>query len=242
MSNSSVISRKDMREPDRFQVVANQAASWLAARKKQALVAAAVAVVAIVAAGAFVAVQSSRAEAAGRATSGLLALAAAPVVAEPPAGTTEKTFRSEDEKQRAVVAAADEVLAKHGAGRIASLALLVKGDALFALKDWDKAAAEYERFLRDARKDDSLRFGALEGLGLVAEAKGDLEGAVRAYQRMGQEAPAFADRADVERARVLALAGKKDEARQILTSFATTHKESPLARQASQQLAQLGAK
>ncbi len=243
MANSSVISRKDMREPDRFQVVAGQAASWLAARKKQAGVVGGAAAAVIVAVGAFAAVQSSRADAAGRATAALLTVVGAPVVAKPDAApATQKTFPTEEAKQRAIVAEADRVLGAYGSSRPARLAILVKADALYALKDWDKAGAEYERYLADASKDDSLRFGALDGLGLVAEAKGDLAGAARAYERMAQQAPKFADRADLERARVLAAAGKADEARQILTKFAENHKDSPLAGQAAQQLAQLGKK
>ena len=37
MSKNAELSRKDMKEPDKFQVAANQAASWIAARKKAAV-------------------------------------------------------------------------------------------------------------------------------------------------------------------------------------------------------------
>jgi tetratricopeptide (TPR) repeat protein len=166
----------------------------------------------------------------------------AQVVAKPEAGSTQKSFPTDEAKQRAIVAQADKVLGAHGGSGAASLAVLVKADALYALKDWDKAAGEYERYLQLAPGDDSLRFAALDGLGLVAEAKGDLAGAAKAYERMAQQAPGFSDRADLERARVLAAAGKPDEARQILSKFAESHKDSALAQQAAQQLAQLGAK
>jgi len=241
MANSSVISRKDMREPDRFQVVASQAASWLAARKKKVTIVGGIAVVAVVVLGTAIAVQASRAEAAGAATASLLSTVGAPVVAKPEAGQPAKTYPTDEAKQRAIVAEADKVLATFGAGR-APLAVLAKADALYALKDWDKAAVEYERYLKAAPRDDSLRFAALDGLGLVAEGKGDLAGAAAAYQRMAQQAPGYSDRADVERARVLALAGKVDEARQLLGKFGEAHKDSILAQQAAQQLAQLGAK
>jgi tetratricopeptide (TPR) repeat protein len=242
MSNSTVIRRKDMREPDRFQVVANQAASWLAARKKQTALVGGAAALVVVAVGVVAAVQASRAEAAGKAASELLVTVGAPVIANPEAGSPQKSFPTDDAKQRAIIAEADKILAAYGSTRSADLAVLAKGDALYVLKEWDKAAAEYERYLKDAPRDDSLRFGALDGLGLVAEAKGDLPGAAKAYERMGQEASRFADRADLERARVLAAAGKVDEARQILSKFAESHKESSLNSQATQQLGQLGAK
>jgi tetratricopeptide (TPR) repeat protein len=242
MANSSVLSRKDMREPDRFQVVANQAAAWVAARKKQVALVGGAAALAIVGLAVVATVQSSRSEAAGNATSALLELVGAPVVATPSEGSTARTFPTEEAKERAVIAEADKVAAEHGGTRAGALAILVKGEALYALHEWDPAAAELERFLQAAPKDDSLRFGALGGLGLVAEAKGDLAGAAKAYERMAQDAPAFADRADLERARVLAAAGKKDEARQLLGAFAASHKDSPLAGQAAQRLADLGAK
>jgi tetratricopeptide (TPR) repeat protein len=242
MANSTIISRKDMREPDRFQLVATQAATWLAARKKQAAVVGGAAVAVILAVGVVATIQASRAEASGRATAELLGVVAAPVLAKPEAGSTQKSFPTDEAKQRAIVTQADGLLASYGSSRPAQLALLVKGDALYALKEWDKAGAEYERYLKAAPRDDSLRFGALDGLGLVAEGKGDLAGAAKAYQRMGQEAPKYADRADLERARVLAMAGKLDEARQLLGKFGESHKDSSLVAQAAQQLAQLGAK
>ncbi len=241
MANSSVISRKDMREPDRFQVVATQAATWLAARKKKVALVGGIAVAIVVAVGIAIAVQSSRAEAAGSATASLLGTVSAQVVEKPEPGSIQKSFPTDEAKQRAIVAEADKVLASYGGGP-AALAVLVKADALYALKDWDKAAAEYERYLQTTPADDSLRFAALDGLGLAAEGKGDLAGAAKAYERMGQQAPRYADRADLERARVLAAAGKVDEARQILTRFGESHKDSLLAQQAAQQLAQLGAK
>lgn len=242
MANSSVISRKDMREPDRFQVVATQAASWLAARKKHAAVVGGAAVLVIVAVGVFGTLQSTRSEAAGRATSELLAAVSAPVIAKPDPASTQRSFPTDEAKQKAIVAEADKVLAAYGSTRTAPLAVLAKASALHALKDWDKAGAEYERYLKEAPREDSLRFSALDGLGLVAEGKGDLAGAARAYERMAQEAPAFADRADLERARVLAASGKADEARQILSKFSENHKQSALGTEAAQQLAQLGAK
>jgi len=242
MANTPVITRKDMREPDRFQVVANQAATWLAGRKKQAVIAAGSAVALLLVIGIATSIQSSRSEASGAAVSGLLELVGAPIVAKPVEGTPYKSFPTEEAKQKAVIAEADKVIGEHGTGQPGAMALLVRGDAHYALKEWDAAGADYQRFLQAAPSDDSLRFGALSGLALVAEAKSDLAAAAAAWERMGKEQPRFADRADLERARVLAAAGKADEAKAILTKFGEAHKESSLAGAASQRLAQLGAK
>jgi tetratricopeptide (TPR) repeat protein len=161
------------------------------------------------------------------------------VSAAPIPGDAVPTFPTEEAKQRAIVAAADQVLGS-ASGGAATLAALAKGDAHYKLREWDAAKAAYDRFLGLAGRDDSLRFGALEGLALVAEAQGKLDEAAQAWTRVGQEAPAFADRADLERARVLAQAGKADEARQVLAKFAEQHKESPLSGEASERLARLG--
>jgi tetratricopeptide (TPR) repeat protein len=242
MANPSALSRKDMREPDRFQVVANQAANWLAARKKLVALVGAIAVLVVIAVGAGIAIQSSRLEQSGKATAGLLTLATAPITETVPAGVTEKTFATEEAKNKALVAEADKVLASSGVSQGTLLAVLVKADAHLGLKEWDAASAAYNRYLADAPKDDSLRFLALENLGLVAEEKGDLAAALQAYERMARDAAAYADRADLDRARVLAKQGKAADARQLLTKFPENHPKSTLSREAAQQLQQLGAK
>ena len=78
----------------------------------------------------------------------------------------------------------------------------------------------------------------------MAEAKGDLAGAAKAYERMGQEAPqALADRADWSGRGCWPRPGKADEARQLLEPVRRrTTRTPPLAGQAAQRLAQLGAK
>jgi tetratricopeptide (TPR) repeat protein len=240
MSKSTVISRKDMKEPDKFQEAATQAASWLANRKRHVVLAggAAVAVVLVVAIVALV--QGRREASAGTAGAELLAAVAGTVAQVQDPGAPGPSFPTEEAKQRAIVAAADRLLARYSGTGPGDLALLSKGDAHYALREWDAAKDAYEKFLGAAPSKDSLRFGALEGLGLVAEAKGDLEGAVKAYERMAKDAPAFADRADLERARVLEQAGKGAEAKTILAGFAKSHEKSLLVPEAAQRLVRLG--
>ncbi len=242
MSNTPALTRKDMREPDKFQNVASQAASWLAARKKLVAAVGGGAVLVIVAVGAVLAVQTHRLESSGQATSGLLAIVGAQVTETPPAGATEKTFPTEEAKNRAIVAEADKVLAAQGVSQGTLLAVLAKANAHLGLKEWDAASAQYSRYLAEAPADDSLRFVALENLGLAAEQKGDLPGAAAAYERMAKDAPAYADRADLDRARVLVAQGKAEDARQLLTKFGENHPKSLLTREAAQQLQKLGAK
>jgi hypothetical protein len=238
--STTVITRKDMKEPDKFQQAAGQAATWVAARRKQVVTAGVIAGAVIVLLVVLLSVQSIRARHAGANASEFLSTVGG-AVSTVPVGDAVPTFPTEEAKQRAIIAAADQVLSGGGSDATA-LAALAKGDAHFSLREWEPAKAAYGRFLDMASRGDSLRFGALEGLALVAEAEGKLDDAAKGWARVGSEAPAFADRADLERARVLAQAGKADEARQILTAFAEQHKQSPLTGEASERLARLGGK
>jgi tetratricopeptide (TPR) repeat protein len=240
MSKSEVLTRKDMKEPDKFQQAATQAASWIAARRRRVVALGAVAVGLLFLIAIISALRTRRDERAGAAAADLLSVIAGEVSAVPLPGLPGPFFPTEEAKQRAIVAAADRVVADHGGTPAAALASLSTGDAHLRLKEWDAAKAAYERYLADAPKDDSLRFGALEGLGLAEEGKGNLDAAAAAYDRLAREAPAFADRADLDRARVLAAAGKAADAKSLLAGFSERHKDSQLTAEASERLARLG--
>jgi predicted negative regulator of RcsB-dependent stress response len=77
-------------------------------------------------------------------------------------------------------------------------------------------------------------------VGLAEEGKGNHDAAAAAFERFGREAPAFADRADLDRARALTAAGKTAEAKELLSGFAEKHKQSQLTVEAADRLARLG--
>lgn len=242
MSKTDVISRKDMKEPDKFQQAATEAADWISRRRKHVVLAGAVAVGVVILIAVLETVNTGREQRAGAAAADLMATMGGEISAVPLPGLPGPFFPTDEARQRAVAEAAQKVIAGHpgtGAARVAALAL---GDARYRLKAWDDAKAAYERFLAEAPKDDSLRFGALEGIALVEEAKGNLDAAAAAFERLGKEVPAFSDRADLERARVLARAGKTADAKAILAAFGERHKESLLTADASERLARLGGK
>jgi tetratricopeptide (TPR) repeat protein len=240
MSSPDHLSRKDMKEPDKFQQTATQAAGWIASHKKP-VYAGLGAVAALVVISAIVsAVQTRREAHAGAAAGKLLENLSATVSSVPLPGRPGPFFPTEEAKQRAILASAEAILAEYGGTGPAELAALAKADAHLALREWEPATRTYEAFLAKAGKDDSLRFGALEGLALAAEATGDLAGAAAGFERLAKEAPAFADRADLERARVLAAGGKVDEAKQVLSGFGEAHPQSQLKAEAASRLARLG--
>jgi tetratricopeptide (TPR) repeat protein len=240
MSKSAELTRKDMKEPDPFQQIATKVAGWIGAHKQQAMLLGIAALVLVVAVAAVSAIQSSRAKHAGAEGAALLAAVSGEISAVPLPGSQGPFFPSDEARQKAVVVEADRLLADFPASGPAKLALLAKGDAHYRLGQLDPARQAYERFLAETDAKDSLRFGALEGLALIAEATGDLEASVHGWERLGKEAPAFADRADLEAARVLARAGKAAEARKLLEGFGDRHAGSALAVEASRRLAALG--
>jgi tetratricopeptide (TPR) repeat protein len=240
MSSHDVLTRKDMKEPDKFQQTATRAAGWMASHRKPVLAGLGLIVAFVVITAIVSMVQARREAQAGAAAGVLLETLSGTVSAVPLPGSPGPFFPTEEAKQRAVVASADAILAEYGGTGPGEIAALAKGDAHLALREWDAATQAYDGFLAKAGDDDTLRFGALEGLALAAEGKGDLAAAAKGFERLAKEAPAFADRADLERARVLAQAGQVDEAKQLLAAFPENHKESLLASEAASRLARLG--
>jgi tetratricopeptide (TPR) repeat protein len=242
MSTEDVLTRKDLKQPDKFQEVATSAVDWIAGHKKHARLLSIVAAVLVVAVIVAAMASRSRDEKAGALAYEVLRAVGGEVSAVPLPGVAGPFYATDAERQKAVVAEADRTLAEYPSSAAGRLALLMKGDAQFRLGEADAAIATYQKYLSEAPSDASLRFGALEGIALAQEAKGKLDDAAAAWERVAREAKPFADRADLERARVLAAAGKADEARKLLEGFAERHKGSTLASEASGRLARLGAK
>ncbi len=233
--------RKELKGPDWFQVKAAGTAAWVARNQKR-IAAGVVAVLAVlgVALGAS-AWQEDRQAKAGALLSRTLEAVDGEVSSTPLPEVGRQVFASAADRDRAVVAAAAEVVRSYPSTAAARTASLAAGDAHLRLGEWDAAIESYQRYLAGSPGDDSLRFAVLEGLAQAHEGKGDLEQAARDYQRLAAEAPAYKDRAALERARVLARAGKGDEARAILKRFSEDFKESPLRPEAEERLRHLGA-
>lgn len=242
MSNSTVVTRKDMKEPDKFQVAAGQAVSWMTGHRTGVLAAIVGAVALLVIVTAVSAWQASRTEKAGAALSEVLRVAGGEISAVPLPGLPGPFYRTEAERSRAVIDAARGVREGFSGSGAASQAALLAGDAHLKLGEWDAAIGAYNDYLTNAAAKDPLRFGALEGLALAEEGRGNLDAAAGTYERLAKEVPAFADRADLERARILAAQGKTDEAKKLLAAFPETHEKSQLAGEAAERLARMGGK
>jgi tetratricopeptide (TPR) repeat protein len=242
MSNEEVLTRKDMKQPDKFQEVAKGAIDWISGHKKNSkTLSIVVAAVVVVVAVTMVALES-RNEKAGALAYEVLRAAGGELSAVPLPGVAGPFYATEADRQKAVIAAADRVLAEYPSTASGHLALLLKGDAQLKLGEAEAAVATYQKYLAETSSDGAMRFGALEGIALAREAAGKLDEAAAAWERVGREAPRFSDHADLERARLLAAAGKVEEARKLLEGFAKSHEGSPYLTDASDRLARLGAK
>ncbi len=232
------LTRKEMKGPDHFQLALAEAAEW-AGKRQKVILAGVVALVAVLAAVVGISSyrESSRA-AAGAQLSRALEIAGGDVSSIPLPNAGRPIYKTAADKNAALLAAAQAVRKEHGGSRAAVTAALLEGDAQLGMGKWDEAAAAYRAFLDGAGEGDSLRFSASDGLARALEGKGDLDGAAKAYEAAGG-LELFRDRAALERARLLAKAGKVEEARKSLDAISKT---SPLAGEVQERLARLGAK
>ena len=234
------LSRKEIKGPDRFQVAASGAAEWLAGHRRLVSIAAGALLAAAVTAVVLYEASRSSRERSGGLLYRALDAADGEVSPVPLPGLDRQVFKSDAERQQAVAEAAAAVRSRAGGSNAARTAALLSGAARLRLDEWDAALADFRAFLVEAAHDDLLRFAALDGVARAQEGKGDLEAAARSFEQAGREVALYADRAALERARVLVRAGKGEEARKLLQAFAEEHKDSPLRAEAQQRLARLG--
>jgi len=234
------ITRKEMKGPDRFQAAASEAVEWAAGRRKQLLMGLGSVIALSLVAVAVNAWLETTHERAGTELYRALEAAEGEIAAVQLPGVQRLTFATAAERAGAVVAASEQARRSHPGSRAAATAALASGDARLELREWDGAIADFKAYLSEAPASDSLRFSALDGIARALEGKGDLAAAADAWQRLALEVSFLKDRAALERARVLARAGKVDEARKLLQAFPEEHKDSTLKGEAQEQLARLG--
>jgi tetratricopeptide (TPR) repeat protein len=121
--------------------------------------------------------------------------------------------RMEEAKRRFEKAASE--LSGKPVGGIARLGLAAAQADLGA---YDKAAAEYEKFLDESSSEaDWLKANALEGLGQVLEAQGKLDDARKRYKELGDlDAGDLSAIGKVHEARIAVAKGEKDAAKKLL--------------------------
>jgi predicted negative regulator of RcsB-dependent stress response len=201
--------------------------------------------VALVGTGAFLFYQEHQLRKAAEASDALargLAADRARVLAEDKRSDEEKkldpnlVFPSSEAKADAMLAAYQKVLTEHGGGGPGILAELGAAGAYLDKRAWDDALAAYSRVLASplASADVDVRARALEGKGFALEGRGDLDGALTTFKELAAVDPSFADLGAYHEARLHALKGDLDKAKEQLKAL-EKKLELPLA-DGSQQL------
>lgn len=238
--HAAELTRKDMKAPDAFQTAAAKAATWITGKQKGIVAAVLGALVVVAVVLGAMSWMDSRKAAAGALLYRTLDDADGQISSIPLPGVSVPTFPNAEAQQRAVLGRADELRKTYPSSDAARTAALAAGAANLRLAAWDAAIADYEAYLAGSGPGDSLAFLAIEGVARAKEAKGDVPGALAAFERVQAQNPARADRAALERARLLQRSGKTEDARKILAAFPQDFKESQLRPDADRQLAALG--
>lgn len=244
---SDKLTRKELKAPDAFQQTGAQAATWLESHTKPVLFT----VVGLLLLSGGVAVASyfsGRAdEQAAKKLGETLKILERPVETAGPnfeqTPSAEPAFKSAQEKDQAIVQALTTFRNEHKNTKSATAAALLVAQAELRLGNHDQAATAYNEYLKSAPKDEPLRATALEGLGYAHEAKGELDKALEAFERLNKDAPKefYTGMGLYHRARVMALQGKKEEAAKAFSELAAQHPNSAAARMANDRLALLAA-
>ena len=218
------LDRKQLKKPDEFQVVAGRIMAWVAARQKQvagAVIAVALAALAIWGLSAY---RSARDAKAGAALAAALELQSRPIAGEGPSQPGQETFPSEEERQKAVVAALEKVRSDHAGTSAARTALAELGFHKLKAQDAAGAQKDLQDFLSSAG-GNPLRPFAQESLGYALEAQNKLDEARAAFEKLREmDRPALAD---LHAARLALMQGRPD-ARQQLEKVAREYPKDPL--------------
>lgn len=224
--------RKELKQPDEFQVVAGQAMTWMLEKKNLVLgVVAAVLVIAIGLKGVSV-YSESRETKAGGLLAEALEIAARPLAADPGVQPGRETFATKEARDQALTAALEHVRAEVPTSNAARTATAQLG--FQKLKSGDAAAAVtlLSGYADTAPADDALTGSVLQSLGAAQEKLGKFDDAKATYQKLAKVSEA---QGAYEQARLL-LVQKKPEAKEALEKVAKDFPKDPVAMEAQRRL------
>ncbi len=246
------MSRKELKAPDEFQKLGAQAMPFMETHQKTIVLGI---VGMVVVAGIFAVMThfSARSqESAINEYAATLKVLQRPVNPNPPAPKTpadgepaappeDPPFKSETEKDEAVIKALTEFRAKSPGSRAAANAALPLGQALLRMNKPAEALAAFDDYLKGSDPADPLRPTALEGRGYALEEKKDFDQALAAFDQLAHE-----NKSDFmkgmglyHRGRVLLLQGKSDEGAKQLVEVPNMAPNTAAARLAADRIALL---
>ena len=235
---SKTLTKQDLKQPDEFITWGTRAAAY--AEKHIAIVVIGTLIPLVVVGGVFAmnyGREQTEIEAAGKLYAGEKKLA----------GDAQGPMRGmhipgmndpKPEDQQAAIAAFQQVAKDYPGSKAERRAHLLAADTFYGMEKFDDAAKEYDAV---SGGTDIERYYALSGKAHALEGKQAWDDAVSSYRKIVDD-PASLDRdiATLDLSRVLAKAGKADEAKTLLGKFAADSPNSALKEDASSKLTDLG--
>lgn len=242
-TKSEKATQRELRQPDTFQEFGLEAESWVS-KHSSLVVGVVVAALGVGLIAAVISWMGNRAEArAAKDLGAALMVLDRPVVNAgeaqlQPTDGSEPPFKTEKEKNEAVVKSLTDFREKNKGTRPAATAALPLAKAEYRLGNYDAALAAYADVLKEAPKNDPLRVSALEGQGYTYEAQGKYAEAAQAFEQMGKDDAGgyLAGMGQYHQARMLILQNKKDEAAKVLAEIPEKFPNTAAARQATERL------
>jgi hypothetical protein len=208
--------RKELKAPDALQKVGADAVPFLIQHQKNIVIA--VAALVVIGGGVtFAQYLGGRGETrASEALGAALKPMGREVNEKPPADLEgqEAPFKSQAEKDAAVIKSLEDFRTANKGSRAASQAALPLGQVLLRQGKGTDAAPLFDEYLKVSSVDDPLRPTALEAKGYAHEAKKEYDQAISAFDQLAKETRGefMKGMGEYHKARILQLQGKNEEA------------------------------
>lgn len=232
--------QKELKQPDEFQKLGQEAVPFLEKNGKQV----AMGLGAVLAVGLVIAIAASMSgrgeEQAGREFGAALRVLERPVNANP--GETkageEPPFKTEAEKDEALVKALTDFRSKHSGRKAAASAALPLAQALLRQGKADQASPLIDEFLSKSDANDPLRPAAYEARGYALEAQKKYDEALAAFDTLAKENKTdfLKGMGQYHRARVLILKGDTAGAAKTLSEIEAVAPNTAAARLAKERM------
>jgi tetratricopeptide (TPR) repeat protein len=150
-------------------------------------------------------------------------------------------FKTAEERAQATLKAIEAMQADHGGASATTHTMLLKASELYSLGKYDEALAAYRDFLKGDPVDGTALVGR-EGVGYSLEAQGKLDEALAAFKEVqpDEKKPGH-DLSLYHQGRILALQGKKAEAKELFQKALTKNPSLLLKQELDRRVALLDA-
>jgi tetratricopeptide (TPR) repeat protein len=236
--------QKDLKSPDEFQKLGQEAVPFIEQHGRQIVMAIGAVLLVGLAVGVASNVKSRNEMNAARDFGSALLVLDRPVNANPTAETKpgdEPPFKSESERDEAIVKSLTDFRAKSGGTRSAVSAALPLAQALLRQGKADEALPLVDDFIAKADVSDPLRPAAIEARGYVFESQKKFDDALGAFEQLARENKTdfMKGMGQYHRARVLLLKGNTAEAAKTFAEIETTAPNTAAARLAKERISLL---